>query len=109
MIRGIYMVFATESGKRRRIAGLLALMLISIIIGASALEMAEAEHECCGEDCAVCMCLRTLDDAKAKLGAGLTPQTVAGLPAEHIITDIRPIESTVLFHTLVDDKIRMDT
>jgi len=103
------MIFVKETGNKRRIAGLLALLLISIIIGASALEMAEAEHECCGEDCAVCMCLRTFDDAKAKLGAGLTLQAAAILRTDRITAGVQPVGTTVLFHTLVEDKVRLDT
>ena len=93
---------------KARAAFLLAALLIFIILGSSAAEAAEAEHDCSGEDCAVCMCLRSFEDAKAKLGAQTELQTFTVEPVFNTEYVKQPLQTVMILHTPVSDKVRLD-
>ena len=55
--------------KRKRVAaGVTALVMLAVMLLAAFCVAAEANHDCAGEDCAVCACLHRCENALRQLG-----------------------------------------
>lgn len=71
------------SGNKRKIAGLLGILMILMVLASSAYLIAEAGHDCAGESCHICQQLaqtEALLQGMAYLGAVL-PAAFAALTA----------------------------
>lgn len=69
------------SGKNRIAAGVLAALLLAAVVLGALFLAAEAHHDCCGEDCLICACLRQCEDLLRRSGTGADAQIAAALCA----------------------------
>lgn len=58
-------------------AGVMALALLLIVLFSSLYIVAEADHECSGEACHICACIRQCEGALRRIGSAVTTQRTA--------------------------------
>ena len=93
---------------KRFVAGIMALMMLVIVLFSVTFIAAEAEHDCCGDDCSICSCIRLCENTLKQIGNGSIGQTVVIIPIFLLCISI-PL-SVCIFkqETPVSRKIRLN-
>ncbi|MBQ6661177.1 MAG: AraC family transcriptional regulator [Lachnospiraceae bacterium] len=68
-----------ESGynrSRRAAAGIMIVLMLVVLLLSACCFVAEADHDCAGEDCAVCSILELCDNTIRRLGTGAVAAAV---------------------------------
>jgi hypothetical protein len=65
------MNFLKINGQKRIIARIMAVLMLSFVLAASFFIIAEAAHECEGEDCPICVSIKTCFETLVKIGGGV--------------------------------------
>ena len=81
------------------------LMLVIVLISAAYIT-AEADHDCCGDDCPICECIRQCENTLRGLGGRPSAQSAAVAPI--IILTAVFIVAAVSKSTLVSKKVRLN-
>ena len=68
------------SNAKRIAAGIIGLMMLVIFLFSAFYIAAEADHDCCGENCPICTCLRECENTLRGVGTGTTSQLSVILP-----------------------------
>lgn len=53
-------------------AGIMGLMMLFIVLFSSFYIAAEADHDCCGEDCPICACIHQCENTLRCIGDGIS-------------------------------------
>lgn len=93
--------------KTKRFAAVLALLLAFFMLFSILYIALEADHDCCGEDCAVCAAIRTCEN----LLRNLLPIALLLAAFQMLCVLVRAILSTDCFsahpHTLIALKVKL--
>ena len=102
-MRGIH-----GSGAKRIAAGILGLTLLAVVLLSSFYLVAEAHHDCAGEDCPVCMCLQHCAGTLRQLGESAVFLIGAIVPALVFFLAAITLVPVALIETPVSRKVRMN-
>ncbi len=97
-----------HSENRKIAAGIICAMMLVIMLFSAFYIAAEAGHECTGEDCPVCVCIRQCEKALHEIGDGLSAQAAVILPLIALIAVVYTLKNELPAVTLVSRKVRMD-
>ena len=93
---------------KKIIAGILAASLLFIILFSAYFIAEHADHDCGGDDCPVCACLRQCEMMIRGLETGITAGEGAYLPALFLMIPVLLISSFVAGNTPVSKKVRLN-
>ena len=96
------------SRAKRITAGIIVLLLLVIVLFSSFYVAAEAHHDCTGEDCPVCACIRLCDNTLHQIGDGGTALTACLIPVIIILLYAAFIVTAVSHETPVSRKVRLN-
>ena len=71
---------AGTTKRRRMAAGVTALLMLAVLLLAAFSVAVEIDHDCAGEHCAVCACIRQCETALRQLGEWVAALAAALLP-----------------------------
>ena len=94
--------------KHKIIAGILGIMMLSVVLFSTLYIASETDHECDGEHCPVCMILMQCENTLRSLGDGPAIVATALLP---VLCILKAAESYMTFaapDTLVLNKVRLN-
>ena len=66
---------------KRLAAGIMALMMFVIVLFSVSFIAAEADHDCCGDDCPICACIHLCENTLEQIGSGVATQAAVIIPA----------------------------
>ena len=93
--------------KFRFLTGLLAAMLAVVMLSSAVYIAVEADHDCSGEDCAICRQISTCENLLKSLGvAGTAAAVTAALPYT-LCKAVLPCTETIGTLTLVSLKVKL--
>ena len=95
-------------GVKRIAAALLGLLLLSLLLCSAFYVAAEAEHDCTGEDCPVCLSLEHCASLLRQLGSGARIQSAASLSVLTVFLAALVLASVGLTETPVTRKVRLN-
>ncbi len=67
--------------QKRFTAGIMALMMLVIVLFSVSFIAAEADHDCRGDDCPICACIRLCENSLEQIGSGAVAQAAFIIPA----------------------------
>ncbi len=97
-----------RSKAKRLAAGSLGLLLLALVLFSSFYIAAEADHDCAGEDCAICLCIRLCESALLKLGSGILVRIAAAVPALLFLAAVAAFSVSFPLETLISKKVRLN-
>ena len=89
-------------------AGIMGLMMLFIVLFSAFYIAAEADHDCCGEDCPICACIHQCENTLRGIGDGVTVRSAAVAPAILILFAAAFVIAAVSQDTLVSRKVRLN-
>ncbi len=93
---------------RKRAAGILSLLMLSVVLFSAFFIAAEAGHDCTEEDCPICACVQLCENTLHHMSDGETAQFVAVVPVL-IFLFSAPLTVCVLpRETPVTNKVRLN-
>ncbi len=93
---------------KRTLAGIMGLMMLVIVLFSSFYVAAEADHDCTGEDCQVCVILHQCENILRRAGEAAAVLSAAVLPVLFTILAVLCLAAAVLQETPVSQKVRMN-
>ncbi len=97
----------TSKGSRI-IAGVMGLMMLMIVLFSAFYIAAEAEHDCCGEDCPVCVCIRQCENILRGVADGTAAQLSFIVPVLLVLLIAGALAAAVPQDTPVSGKVRLN-
>ena len=97
-----------ESDIRRIAAGIIGLMMLVIVLFSAFYIAAEANHDCTGEDCLICACIRICENALKGLGSFAAMQVSSVFAVIFVILAAVSSFTAVSSDTLVSNKVRLN-
>ena len=95
--------------KRKRIAaGVTALVMLAVMLLAAFCVAVEADHDCTGEDCSVCACIRQCENALRQLGENFAALAVVLLPVLFLLFAAGFFVRQTALQTPVSKKVRLN-
>ncbi len=97
-----------DSGTRKIPALILSLLLSAVVLFSAFYIVAEAQHECSGEDCPICVCIHQCERTLRQIGQGIV--YFAAVFAAAVLTFLlafSPVDS-FLRKTPVSIKVRLN-
>ncbi len=98
----------STSGALRITAGIMGLMMLVIVLFSSFYVAAEADHDCCGEDCPICAGIRQCENTLRRIGDGVAIQSAAVAPVILILFAAAFVNAVVSQDTPVSRKVRLN-
>ncbi len=71
---------STVSNYKRIAAGIVGIGMLFLVLFSAFCIAAEADHDCTGEDCPICACLRQCENTLHQMGDGTAFQTAVLIP-----------------------------
>ncbi len=96
------------SAAKRIAAGFMGLMMLALIAFSALCFAAEAEHDCTGEDCPVCACVRQCGKALRLLGTASAARGFALLPVLAVLSAVPLSAASRDRETPVSGKVRLN-
>ncbi len=96
------------SGAKRIAAGILGLLLLAVVLFSAFYPAAEADHDCAGEDCAVCICIRLCENTFRRFGSVVPVLFTAAVPLLLFFAAAAPLANAILLKTPVSGKDRLN-
>lgn len=98
-----------KTSKAVRIAaGALCVMLLVAVLFSAFYIAAEADHDCCGEDCRICVCLRQCRNTLQRFGIGAAARHAAALPVTVLLFAAMIVIAAFGKETLISEKVRLN-
>lgn len=94
--------------KQRTLAAMICVIVLLAVVSTSLLLIHELDHDCIGEDCAICICIDHAKHILKQLGAGKTESFAVIFAASFILSAILPLSHLVPSGTLVSQKVRLN-
>ncbi len=92
-----------------KIHALILSMLLSVVLLFSAFYIvAEAHHECSGEDCPICVCIHQCERTLQQIGNGITEVAAVFLAAVLAYLITLPVMDVLMQETPVSRKVRLN-
>ncbi len=89
-------------------AGIMGLMMLVLVLFSAFYIAAEADHDCCGEDCPICACIHQCENTLRGIGDGAAVRSAAVAPAILILFAAAFVIAAVSQDTLVSRKVRLN-
>ena len=89
-------------------AGIMGLMMLVLVLFSSFYIAAEADHDCCGEDCPICACIHQCENTLRGIGDGAAVRSAAVAPVILILFAAAFVIATASQDTLVSRKVRLN-
>ncbi len=96
------------SGIVKTTAGVMALMMLVIVLFSAFYIAAETDHDCTGEDCTVCACIRQCENTLRGIGDGISVSSSAIIPFLFVLLAAALFVTTVPSDTLISRKVRLN-
>lgn len=93
---------------KKNIAGIIALMMLAIALLSALFIAVEADHDCTGEDCPICVCIEQCEQTLRQIGGGMAAGIVSVLPAAAFLFIAVYYFIAFLSETLVSKKVRLN-
>lgn len=87
---------------------IIGLMMLVLVLFSSFYIAAEADHDCCGEDCPICVCIHQCENILRGIGDGTVVQSAAVAPVILILFAAAFVIAAVSRDTLVSRKVRLN-
>ena len=95
--------------KQRRIAaGFLSLLILAAVLFSAVFIAAEADHDCAGENCSVCVCIRCCAEFLSRLLPGVIAAVHTVLPALCVLSAALVFFALMTEETPVSRKVRLN-
>ncbi len=89
-------------------AGIMGLMMLFIVLFSSFYIAAEADHDCCGEDCPICACIHQCENTLRGIGDRAAVRFAVVAPVILILFAAAFVIAAVSQDTLVSRKVRLN-
>lgn len=89
-------------------AGIMGVMMLFIVLFSAFYIAAEADHDCCGEDCPICACIHQCENILRGIGDGAAVQSAAVAPVILILFAAAFVIAAFSQDTLVSRKVRLN-
>ncbi len=96
------------SGVLRIAAGVMVLITLAAVLFSAFYIAAEADHDCSGEDCPVCACIRQCEQVFRGVGYGTAARSVAAASFIPVLTVAAFFAAAAAQDTLVSGKVRLN-
>lgn len=93
--------------KTKQLAAMLALLLAFVMLFSVLYVALEADHDCCGEDCAVCAQLQFFEDLLRNLLSGMVASGFAAFFCALTSVAAKPDCGFAAPHTLISLKVKL--
>ena len=93
---------------KRIAAGIMGLMMFIAVLFSAFYIAAEADHDCCGEDCPICACIQQCENTLRGIGDGTAEQLSAVIPVMLIFLVAALPIAVLSQETLVSRKVRLN-
>ena len=99
----------TANEYRYTAAGILGVMMLVIVLLSSSYISLEAGHNCNGEQCPICACVRICENILKQAGNGITAAVVIFAFLRILLcVSAFVLFSTLVKNTLISEKVRMN-
>ena len=99
---------SSKSKALRIAAGIMGLMMLVLVLFSAFYIAAEADHECCGEDCPICECIHHCENALRGIGNGTAVRPAIVAPVILFLLAAAFIITAVSRDTLISRKVRLN-
>lgn len=89
-------------------AGIMGLLMLVIVLFSASYIAAEADHECCGDDCPICACIQQCENTLHGFSDGIAVQSSAIAPVILILLAAAFAITAVSQETPVSRKVRLN-
>ena len=89
-------------------AGIMGVMMLFIVLFSAFYIAAEADHDCCGEDCPICACIHQCENILRGIGDGAAVRCAAVAPVILILFAAAFVIAAFSQDTLVSRKVRLN-
>lgn len=96
------------SGIIKITAGVMGLMMLAVVLFSAFHIAAEADHDCTGNDCPVCACIRQCESTLRGIGGGITVLSCAAVPFLLFLLAAPVLVAAVSSDTLISRKVRLN-
>ncbi len=97
-----------NSSLKKTIAILSGIILLGTIIFSAFFIAAEAEHQCEGEECPICECIKKCENIIHSVGGGIEVQGIVFMYILVVTFGFIPFASDNTRETLVTEKVRLN-
>ena len=102
------MLCRMDAKSRRIAAGLLGILILAAALFSAVYIAAEADHDCAGDDCAVCAAIRLCTDFLNRLGRKADPAVHTVLPVPCVLLSALVLSALLTEETPVSGKVRLN-
>ncbi len=96
------------SGAKRFAAGAMGLLMLLVVLFSAFCIAAEADHDCTGEDCLICACIRQCENTLREFCAGTAACLSAVAPVNPVLLAAAFAIAAVSQDTLISRKVRLN-
>ncbi len=89
-------------------AGVMGLMMLVIVLFSAFYIAAETDHDCTGEDCAVCICIQQCENTLRGIGDGISVSSSGIIPFLFVLLAAALFVTAVPSDTLISRKVRLN-
>lgn len=93
---------------RKRFAGIMGILMLFFILFSSVYMIAEADHECTGDHCPVCVCIEQCENMLYQIGTGVITVIEVIIPVLYTAFYAVLISHVFTGETLISEKVRMN-
>ncbi len=102
------MLYPASMRHKRIVAGILGMLMLFFTLFSAFYIIAEADHDCTGDDCPICACIHQCEDTIYQTADRIVPQITIVLPVTFILVTVFHFAIRFSQETLVSRKIRLN-
>ncbi|MBQ7562497.1 MAG: hypothetical protein IJT16_00740 [Lachnospiraceae bacterium] len=95
------------SNTRRIAAGIVGVMMLVVVLFSASYIAAEADHDCAGDDCPVCVCIQLCENILNQVGDVATRVSIAA-PVVFLLLFVLFSVYSIPQETLISKKVRLN-
>ncbi len=95
-------------GHKRIAAGIMGTLMLFIMLFSAFYIVAEADHDCTGEDCPICDCIQQCENTLHQIGDGIASKAAVIIPIVFLLVSIFLFAALFPKETLVSRKVRLN-
>ncbi len=97
-----------KSNIKKITAGIMGIMMLFVVLFSAFYIAAEADHDCCGEDCHICICIRQCENILRGSCDGTVILSAAFLPVIIVLFSVHVFVTCIFHKTLISAKVRIN-
>ncbi|MCR5005884.1 MAG: hypothetical protein K6A77_08250 [Clostridiales bacterium] len=102
------MLHPSANKSKRTAAGIMGLMMLFFVLFSALFIVVEADHECTGEDCPICLCIEQCEELMRQIGTGIKVMAMAVIISLGVLSAVCQCTDRVPLGTLVTEKVRLN-